>query len=312
MPPAPSRLNAYLDIARPSHWFKNVFVLPGILIAVLGLGYLPADLGLNLALGLAALCLIMSANYSINEYLDAEFDRHHPLKQDRPAVHGLISGRGVVIQYLVLATAGLLLAYPISVHFFVTAAAFLLMGGLYNVRPARLKDLPYLDALSESLNNPLRLLLGWFMVTSLFWPPSSLLIAYWMGGAFLMAVKRYAELRRIADPDRAGLYRRSFRFYTEDRLLVSILFYAMSFAFFFGVFMIKHRIELLLSMPLFALLFAWYLKLGMAPDSAAQRPEQLYRQPLLLGYAVVLAAVVFGLFLINEPRLQWFLHDSFL
>jgi hypothetical protein len=36
------------------------------------------------------------------------------------------------------------------------------MGVVYNVKPIRSKELPYLDVLSESINNPIRLLLGWF------------------------------------------------------------------------------------------------------------------------------------------------------
>jgi hypothetical protein len=45
-------------------------------------------------------------------------------------------------------------------------------------------------------------------------PPASALLAYWMGGALLMAIKRYSEYRGIGDPARAALYRRSFARYT--------------------------------------------------------------------------------------------------
>src|SRR5690606_6353933 len=102
----------------------------------------------------------------------------------------------------------------------------LLMGILYNVQPFRTKDKPYLDVLSESFNNPLRLLLGWSILVHDGLPPSSILLAFWMGGAFLMAVKRYSEYRFIDDPARAGLYRNSFRYYSERTLLLSSFFYA--------------------------------------------------------------------------------------
>ncbi len=35
-----------------------------------------------------ATCLIASANYVINEWLDAEFDQFHPTKKVRPVVGG--------------------------------------------------------------------------------------------------------------------------------------------------------------------------------------------------------------------------------
>jgi hypothetical protein len=59
----------------------------------------------------------------------------------------------------------------------------------------RTKELPYLDVLSESVNNPLRLFLGWFALVADKLPPLSLALAYWMVGAFFMATKRYAEYR---------------------------------------------------------------------------------------------------------------------
>jgi hypothetical protein len=34
-----------------------------------------------------------SANYTINEWLDADFDRHHPIKRDRAAAAGRITAR---------------------------------------------------------------------------------------------------------------------------------------------------------------------------------------------------------------------------
>ena len=45
------------------------------------------------------------------------------------------------------------------------------MGLAYNVPPVRLKEWPYLDVLSESVNNPLRLALGWFALIPDRFPP---------------------------------------------------------------------------------------------------------------------------------------------
>ena len=46
-----------------------------------------------------------------------------------------------------------------------------------------------------------------------------------MVGCYFMAIKRYAEYREIGDPARAAAYRKSFAYYTPERLLVSIIFY---------------------------------------------------------------------------------------
>ena len=70
--------------------------------------------------------------------------------------------------------------------------------------PIRTKEWAYVDVLSESINNPIRLLLGWFALVTSHVPPASLAISYWMAGAFLMAVKRYAEYRHIGNPEAAA------------------------------------------------------------------------------------------------------------
>ncbi len=142
--------------------------------------------------------------------------------------------RWIIAEYIALMVAGLFLSAFISPAFVLTQCILLFMGIVYNVRPLRSKDIPFLDVISESFNNVLRLLLGWFIVTSQWLPPVSIMIGFWMGGSFLMAVKRYAEYRMIGDPVRAGLYRKSFRFYTEKSLLVSAFFYALTSIFFAG------------------------------------------------------------------------------
>lgn len=301
----------YLRIARPDHWFKNVFMLPGTMLALI---MVPPMFGLGLLamLGVAvvAVCLVASANYVINEYLDAQFDRFHPTKHIRPCVSGAIRGHWVAVEYVSLVCAGLSLAWLVGRQFFWISGVLLVMGVLYNVRPLRTKDRQYLDVLSESINNPLRFLLGWSVVLGHALPPSSVLITYWMGGAFLMGIKRYAEYRAIADPTRAGLYRRSFRFYTENSLLLSSFFYAMVSAFFLGIFLIKYRIEFLLTFPLFALLFTWYLALGMREDSAAQAPEKLFRERRFMAFTAVLAFAVVALFYVDIPWLRILLEHK--
>jgi decaprenyl-phosphate phosphoribosyltransferase len=73
-----SRLGAYVAIARPDHWFKNGCMLLGV---VLALSYQPCVLHgriwWQLAVAVAATCLIASSNYVLNEILGAPHDRHH-------------------------------------------------------------------------------------------------------------------------------------------------------------------------------------------------------------------------------------------
>lgn len=294
----------YLRIARIDHWVKNAFMLPGTALASLFVRP-PIDiLAWQTLLGLLSLCLCSSANYTINEFLDGEFDRFHPVKKKRPAAQGLLDARLVALQYVVLACAALGLAACIGRSFAITCIALLMMGVVYNARPFRTKDWQYLDVLSEAVNNPLRLLLGWFAIVHDVLPPSSIILAYWMGGAFLMAVKRHTELRGIADHEAAGRYRRSFLYYTEDTLLLSSFFYAVCSSFFLAVFLIKYRIEFLLTFPLFSLMFTWYLAIGLKPNSAAQASERLFTERRFMAFVGLLCAMVAVLFYLDIPLLH--------
>ena len=82
-------------IARPDHWFKNVFMLPGAALALVLTDDAVAPELVYLLLGVVSTCLIASANYTINEWLDAEFDRHHPVKRFRPSAAGRVSATTV-------------------------------------------------------------------------------------------------------------------------------------------------------------------------------------------------------------------------
>jgi hypothetical protein len=118
-----------------------------------------------------------------------------------------------------------------------------------------------------------------------------------------MAIKRYAEYRDLGNPARAAAYRKSFAFYTLERLLVSIMFYGAAAMLFFGAFIMRYRLELILSFPFVALVMAVYLGLAFKPESAVVNPEKLYRAPALMASVVTCTAVMMLLMVINIPAL---------
>jgi len=301
----------YVQIARVDHWFKNAFMALGTLLALF---YRPDLLtpgnSLVLVLALGATCLVASSNYVLNEILDGPTDRSHPTKWSRPVPSGQVNIRIAYAEWLLLGAAGLTLSLSINRYFFAAALALWSLGIAYNVPPLRTKEWPYIDVLSESANNAVRLFLGWFALITTAVPPLSLALAYWMLGAFFMATKRFAEYRHIGDARVAGMYRRSFRHYTEDRLLISMFFYATACAFFGGIFIVRYHLELILFVPFAAGIFAYYLKLGLQPDSPTQNPEQLYRQRGFFAYMVVVTVVFVVLMFTSVPDLYtWFNVD---
>ncbi len=301
----------YVNMARPDHWPKNIFMLPGVAVAYLETDISVIQFLLPFMLGVSATCLVASANYVINEFLDSKFDRFHPSKKNRPAVRENISGKVVFLEYVGLMVAGFGLASFINTKFMMTLTFLGICGLLYNVKPFRLKDLVYVDVLFESINNVVRLLLGWFVVTETLVPPLSLMISFWMAGAFLMASKRFAEYRQIGDPELAGKYRRSFCFYSERSLLMSSIFYAITFAFMFGIFLFKYRIEYILTFPMFSALFVWYLGIAMKPHSTAQNPEKLYKDGWLMVFICGIVMTFLLLSIVDIPILKIILQSEY-
>ena len=290
----------YVQIARVDHWFKNAFMLLGVILAVF---YQPEVAAWSsivpLGIGVLATCLVASSNYVLNELLDGPNDRLHPETRHRPVPAGLVRPAIAYAEWLLLAAAGFALAWSLNVYFLMSAVSLWVMGIAYNVPPLRTKEWPYIDVLSESINNPIRLFLGWFALVTDHVPPLSLAISYWMVGAFFMAMKRFAEYRHIGDPKVAAAYRRSFAHYNEERLLVSLFFYATTCALFAGIFMVRYHLELILFAPFMGGVFAYYLHVGMRPNSPVQHPEKLYRQRGFFAY-MVMTTVVFVLLMFTS------------
>lgn len=304
---SPARISDYLAIARLDHSAKHIFIMPGMILAYLLRGQRTDHLLEMVGLGFVTAICIASANYVINEWLDRDFDKHHPTKSVRCAVQRVMNGKIVLVEWAAFLALGLGCAFLASTSMLVVGCLFALQGVVYNVPPMRSKDVAYLDVISESVNNPLRLAIGWAMVDPTSLPPSSIILSYWFGGAFLMAAKRLSEYREIVASHGPGLlvrYRSSFSQYSEQSLTLSCLTYSLLATSFLSIFLIKYRVEYLLLLPVVITLFVYYMALSSDPGSSAQNPEKLYRERgLIFIVGILIIVFVFATF-VDLPMLE--------
>jgi len=304
---ADARLKDYLAIARFDHGTKHIFVVPGIILAYMLRGIHTDALIHSLIFGFLSVVCIASANYVINEFLDREFDKHHPTKSGRSAVQRRMSGTIVALEWAVFVACGLTCAALTSKVVLLVDCLFALQGIFYNVRPLRTKDVAYLDVLSESINNPIRLMVGWAIIDPTSLPPASLILSYWLGGAFLMAAKRLSEYREITAAHGTALlvrYRASFANYTEVSLTASCISYSLLSVTFLSIFLVKYRIEYILVMPFVVALFTCYFAMSTHAGSSAQRPERLFKEFRLMAIVGSLVVVFLLTSFLDIPLLN--------
>jgi len=292
----------YISVLRPDHWLKNLFILFGSGAAWVLLG-LPLD-GKNILLTaycLVPACLVASANYILNEILDAPFDRLHPTKNTRSVAAGTVRENVLWMLMVLLLAGAFALAWPVLNWAYQVSLALLFISGLvYNVPPLRLKDRAFLDVIAESFNNPIRLWLGWYAISpAASFPPLSIVLAWWMFGALLMTGKRYAEYKFIDCPERSGAYRKSFQTYTEKSLLIAMVTYANLFCFCAGTAVAVYRPNLVFAFPLVVAAVIAYFNTALSVQGAKLEPEELLKNPVMI--VCTMLALGFALFLLLTP-----------
>ncbi len=180
--------------ARPKQWVKNllVFAAPG------AAGVLDNWSSLWRALVIfVAFCLASSGTYFWNDLLDADNDRNHPTKQHRPIASGAIPVGTGRITGSILLLLGIGLAATTRWQTAVVVAGYVVLTSLYSLV---LKHIAVVDLVAVAGGFVLRAVAGavatdvqmskWFSLTTSF------------ASLFIVAGKRYAELRDLGDDSR--------------------------------------------------------------------------------------------------------------
>lgn len=205
-------IKQFIIAIRPRQWIKNGFVVAPLFFS--GRLYSWADYPATF-LAFASFCLASSSIYLLNDIIDLEADRWHPLKKSRPIAAGRLSRGAALIGSAVLGVVSVGLGMGVNWQTCVTVCAYLVLSGAYCLW---LKHVLLVDVLVIALGFVLRGIAGAACIDV---PISaSLASCTFFLALFLALCKRYHEFDTLGVD--AELHRIVFDSYTRTLLQVSV------------------------------------------------------------------------------------------
>ena len=283
----------WLRLLRPVQWSKNVILYAG---AVFGSVIDQPIHFLEATLAFIAFCMISSATYIFNDWIDRDADRLHPTKRRRPIASGQISAHHALVVAGALAGGGLLISVIVGWWFALVAVSYLALMAAYCVE---LKNVVILDVFVIAGGFVLRAVGGAVAVSLPISP--WLLFCTMLLALFLGFCKRRNELVVLTDESRA--YRKTLSGYTVTMLDQAISVTAgstiMAYSIYtFNAAQVPSNDVMMVTIPfvafaMFRYLYLVYAKqLGGSPESLLFRDRPLLASILLWGFSALMVSLL--------------------
>lgn len=217
-----NKIFSIIKLLKTKHYIKNIVVLIPLIFS-LKFNDLNSIL---LSIGtLSCFCLISSAVYILNDILDTENDKKHPIKKNRPIASGAISIPLAWLLFLIVASTSLSFSILINKFVFITIFSYLVLNIWYSTQ---LKFFPIIDVVCIALGFIFRVLAGCFAITVV--PSPFIILLTFFSSMFFTFSKRKLEYGLIKDKTNC---RKSMNEYNEALLnqfvtinaILSIAFY---------------------------------------------------------------------------------------
>jgi len=217
-----SNFSSIFEAFRPAQWIKNFAVFSAAILT----GQLFDSNSLTYSiLAFISFCLLSSSSYLVNDVLDIENDRRHPVKKNRPIARGDVSIGQALSFSILLFFLGLSVAISVNFNFFLICLVFIFLQYSYS---AFLKKKAVFDIIGIAFFFILRAYAGeiatgyhlpiWIMLTVIFL------------SLFIASGKRRSELYNVGTKTRTALsgYGKSLlNFYTTMFAVCTLITYSM-------------------------------------------------------------------------------------
>lgn len=182
---------------RPKQWVKNVVVLAPLVFAH---QLLHLEVALRAIAAFALFCLLASAIYLLNDLVDVEADRAHPVKRSRPIAAGIVPVEVAKAAFVLLVLVVVVGSYLLSPWTLAATLGYLALNLAYSFK---LKRIAYVDVVCIALGFELRVLAG---ASAADVPPSiHLVVVMFLAAMFLGLGKRLHELMVVGGEARSVL-----------------------------------------------------------------------------------------------------------
>lgn len=147
-------LKPYIQLLRAPQYIKNLVIF---LPAFFALRVTEPDTFWRTFLAVIGFSIVASSVYILNDYLDQEEDRQHPVKRHRPIASGAVPGHHALIMMVVLVLIGISTFLFLSRNAFYLVSAYVFLNVAYSLR---LKHIPIIDIFIIALGFLIRIATG--------------------------------------------------------------------------------------------------------------------------------------------------------
>ncbi len=256
-------LKSVFRLVRVGQWYKNLAVLFPLLFAPEHLLYSWSEY----LIAFFGFCIASSITYIVNDWMDRESDRLHPVKKNRPLASGAISGMQAAVIVFILFLFALTACFYLGMFYGLVILVYVVFTNAYSFG---LKNVPILDILLISLNFVLRMGAGInTFAPGQIWPYYLFMFSVIV---FLLSHKRSSDVKIVGG--NAIQHKPVLKFYTKrNTYIVRVVAYFILLLVFFALF--QQGVWFVILFALAALLGLTSVALSLQPETTL-RPKYLF------------------------------------
>ena len=196
-----------VKIARPVHWVKNLSLFAALIFSG---NLLVRSQMITVLFAFFSFSLATSATYILNDILDAESDKLHPIKKNRPIAAGKLPIYLALVEIAGLVLTSIFIASQLNSLFLLTIVGYLSLQAAYSLG---LKNIHIIDILIIAAGFVIRVYAGAFVI--------NVHLSVWFllcvisTALFLASGKRRAELNIL---ETSGVTRKTLLKYQRELL----------------------------------------------------------------------------------------------